>query len=278
MEKDLRSLALQPASSLFRAPAASRVKASPGVPPPSTPPEPCGSAQRRVPFVRRTTPYLSGVSRNTTPAPHGASQSSQREIDAFLDKARSIAPAPSGSRGRLIFALDATMSRQPTWDRACHIQAEMFAEAGKVGGLAMQLVYFRGFGECRASKWLTDGRQLGDLMARIDCRGGLTQIGKVLIRTLEETGRAPVQAVVYIGDAMEEDVDRLCARAGELGLKKVPLFLFQERGDPAATVAFREMARLSGGAHLSFGDSAGAELSRLLQAVAVYAAGGRKAP
>ncbi|MEM7692950.1 MAG: VWA domain-containing protein [Pseudomonadota bacterium] len=217
--------------------------------------------------------------KDVTPAPDGtpAKGSSSGEIDAFLAKARAIAPAPGGARGRLIFALDATMSRQPTWDRACNIQAEMFSEAAKVGGLEMQLVYFRGFGECRASKWLTDGRRLGDLMARIDCRGGLTQIGKVLIRALEETKKAPVQAIVYIGDAMEEDVDRLCARAGELGLKKVPLFLFQERGDPAATVAFKEMARLSGGAHLSFDDSASGELSKLLQAVAVYAAGGRKA-
>lgn len=169
------------------------------------------------------------------------------------------------------------MSRQPTWDRACSIQAEMFAAAAEVGGLEMQLVYFRGFGECRASKWMADGQRLGAIMAGIDCRGGRTQIRKVLARALEETRTAPVQAVVYIGDAMEEDVDLLCARAGELGLKKVPLFLFQERGERAATRAFAEMARLSGGAHLSFDNSASAELARLLKAVAVYAAGGRRA-
>jgi len=206
-----------------------------------------------------------------------APTSSRRDIDSFLARAASVAPPAAGKRGRLMFALDATMSRQPTWDRACAIQAEMFSEAAEVGGLDMQLVYFRGFGECRASKWLSDGNRLGEIMTRIDCRGGLTQIGKVLARALEETRRAPIQALVYIGDAMEEDVDRLCARAGELGLKKVPIFIFQERGDPAATAAFREMARLSGGAHLAFDGSASAELSRLLKAVAVYAAGGRKA-
>lgn len=203
--------------------------------------------------------------------------SRRNEIDAFLERARTMAPATGGERGRLMFALDATMSRQPTWDRACAIQAEMFAEAASVGGLDMQLVYFRGFGECRASKWLSDGNRLGELMTRIDCRGGLTQIGKVLARAIEETRKKPVQALVYIGDSMEEDVDRLCARAGELGLLKVPVFIFQERRDPVASAAFREIARLSGGAHLTFDDSAGAELSRLLRAVAVYAAGGRKA-
>ncbi|MEM0908560.1 MAG: VWA domain-containing protein [Pseudomonadota bacterium] len=206
-----------------------------------------------------------------------ASSSSRQEIDAFLARASAIAPASPGRRGRLMFALDATMSRQPTWDRACTIQGEMFGEAAHLGGLEMQLVYFRGMGECRASQWIVDGQRLGTLMSRIDCRGGLTQIGKVLTRALEETRKAPIQALVYIGDAVEEDVDRLCARAGELGLKKVPMFIFQERGDPVATTAFKEMARLSGGAHLSFDGSASGELQRLLKAVAVYAAGGRRA-
>ncbi|MEM8853050.1 MAG: VWA domain-containing protein [Pseudomonadota bacterium] len=203
--------------------------------------------------------------------------SSKGAIDAFLARAKAMAPATDGRRGRLMFALDATMSRQPTWDRACAIQAEMFDEAGAVGGLDIQLVYFRGFGECRASKWVSDASRLGDLMTRIDCRGGLTQINKVLRRAIDETRKTPVQAVVYVGDAMEEDVDRLCDKAGELGLLKVPLFLFQERHDPAAASAFKEMARLSGGAHLTFDNSAGGELSRLLRAVAVYAAGGRRA-
>jgi hypothetical protein len=203
--------------------------------------------------------------------------SRRSEIDSFLERARTMAPGTGGERGRLMFALDATMSRQPTWDRACAIQADMFEEAASVGGLDIQLVYFRGFGECRASKWVSDGGQLGDLMTRIDCRGGLTQIGKVLTKALEETKKKPVQALVYIGDSMEEDVDRLCARAGELGLLKVPVFVFQERRDPVASRAFAEIARLSGGAHLTFDDSAGQELARLLKAVAVYAAGGRKA-
>ncbi len=214
-----------------------------------------------------------------TPAPaegRTPAASSRGDIDAFLARARATAPPVSG-RGRLIFALDATMSRQPTWDRACQVQAGMFAEAASVGGLDIQLVYFRGFRECRASKWVSDGGRLGELMTGITCRGGLTQIRKVLARAIEETRRAPVQALVYIGDAVEEDIDLLCDRAGELGLLKVPIFLFQERRDPAASQAFAEMARLSRGAHLTFDDAAGGELARLLRAVAVYAAGGRRA-
>ncbi|RAH98140.1 hypothetical protein DLJ53_25820 [Acuticoccus sediminis] len=203
--------------------------------------------------------------------------SSRGEIDAFLARASATAPSTGGGRGRLIFALDATMSRQPTWDRACHIQAEMFAEAASVGGLDMQLIYFRGFGECRASKWISDGIRLGEMMTRIDCRAGRTQISKVLARALEETRKQPVQALVYVGDAMEENIDLLGERAGQLGLLKVPIFIFQERRDPSATRAFAEMARLSNGAHLTLDGAASAELAKLLKAVAVYAAGGRKA-
>jgi len=222
------------------------------------------------------TPVRPTVTASTGQPP--AERSARADIDAFVARSRTVAASPgTGRRGRLMFALDATMSRQATWDRACAIQADMFDEAGKVGGLDIQLVYFRGFGECRASKWVSDTSRLRDLMTRIDCRGGLTQIRKVLRRAIEETRTEKVQAVVYVGDCMEEGVDELCARAGELGLLKVPVFVFQEGTDPAASRAFAEIARLTGGAHLTFRADAADELGRLLRAVAAYAAGGRAA-
>jgi len=204
--------------------------------------------------------------------------SSASDIAAFVAKARQMGPlSGSGARGRLIFAMDATMSRQPTWDLACHLQAEMFRETSKIGGLDVQLVYFRGFGECRASRWVADAERLAGLMSRIDCRGGHTQIGKVLTHTLNETGRKKVNALVYVGDCMEESVDYLCAKAGELGLKGVPVFLFQEGFEPVAEQAFREIARLTRGAYCRFDAGASDQLRELLSAVAVYAAGGHKA-
>src|SRR5438445_10318627 len=127
--------------------------------------------------------------------------STRSEIDAFVRRARTLAPTTeAGRRGRLIFALDATMSRQPTWDTACRLQAEMFREAAAIGGLDVQLVYYRGFGECRASGWVSNGERLAKLMSRIDCRGGHTQIGKILAHARRETERARVQALVFIGD------------------------------------------------------------------------------
>ena len=169
------------------------------------------------------------------------------------------------------------MSRQPLWDTACRLQGDMFAEAGAVGGLDVQLVYYRGLGECRASRWVSDARQLGNLMEKIDCRGGHSQIGKVLAHARRETEKQKVQALVFVGDAMEEPIDDLCAAAGALGLLGVPSFMFQEGHDPIAEQAFREIARLSGGAYCRFDPGAAHQLGELLRAVAVYAAGGLKA-
>lgn len=204
-------------------------------------------------------------------------RSDNAAIDAFVRQARALAAGAGGEGGRLILALDATMSRQPTWDLACTLQAEMFDAAGKSGGLSVQLVYFRGFGECRASRFVRDTGQLKELMTRIDCRGGHTQIGKVFAHALRETGRQKVNALVYIGDAMEEDVDALSDKAGRLGLHGVPLFVFQEGRDLGAETAFRAFARLSNGAWFRFDRSSAERLAGLLSAVAVYASGGLKA-
>ena len=106
-----------------------------------------------------------------------SSRSNAAEVASFIKAAKTLNPEGSG---RLIFALDATMSRQPTWDRACEIQASMFDAVAKIGTLAVQLVYFRGFGECRASSWVLNALALRDLMVNITCAGGKTQIRKVL--------------------------------------------------------------------------------------------------
>ena len=199
-------------------------------------------------------------------------------IAAFLDAAARSAPALAATmRGRMIFALDATMSRQPTWDLAQSLQGKMFQAAAGLGGLDVQLVYFRGFGECRASRFVSGGEGLAALMGRISVRGGATQIAKVLAHARDEAQRAKVGALVFVGDAMEEDVDRLAALAGELALTGVKAFLFQEGDDPTARRAFREIARITDGAFSAFDAGAAARLGSLLRAAAAYASGGRAA-
>ncbi|MCP1915362.1 hypothetical protein ACVWZM_007817 [Bradyrhizobium sp. USDA 4501] len=207
----------------------------------------------------------------------GVPASSANDIAAFVAKARAMSPHRAGAHGRLVFALDATMSRQPTWDMACTLQADMFREAGALGSLDIRLVYYRGFNECRASGWISDSAQLARLMSKIDCQGGNTQIGKVLSETRREAVEAGVRALVFVGDAMEESADDLCAKAGELGLLKVPVFMFQEGRDATAELTFREIARLTGGAWCRFDPGAAAQLRELLRAAAAYAAGGREA-
>lgn len=204
------------------------------------------------------------------------SLSSSAEVNAFLARVKTMMPSASG-RGRLVFAMDATMSRQPTWDLALKLQAEMFRAVKEVGGLDVQLVYFRGLSETKASKWVGDPEALARLMARVACEGGFTQIRKVLAHARREATKAKVNAVVYVGDCMEEDIDGICQRAGELALLGVPVFVFQEGNDVRAETAFREIARLSKGAHCRFDAGAADQLKDLLSAVAVYAAGGRKA-
>jgi hypothetical protein len=199
------------------------------------------------------------------------------DVAEFLAKVKALAPGDSRSRGRLIFAMDATMSREPTWDLALGLQADMFGAVKDAGGLDVQLVYFRGVGECRASKWVSNPDALARLMATVRCHGGFSQIGKVLVHARSEAEKRKVHALVYVGDAVEEDVDGLCARAGELGLLGVPVFLFQEGDDPSVHRAFGEIARLTKGATFRFDRAAAGELRQLLSAVAVYAAGGQRA-
>ena len=205
-----------------------------------------------------------------------AERSSNAEVDAFLGQVRSLSPAASG-RGRLLFAMDATMSRQPSWDLALSLQGDMFSAVKEVGGLDVQLLYFRGFNECQASRWVGDPDTLARLMRQVHCEGGHTQIRKVLSHAAEENTKQKVNAVIYVGDCMEEDIDQLSQLAGELGLAGVPVFLFQEGDDPRAARAFKEIARLSRGAYCRFDAGSARQLRELLTAVAVYATGGRKA-
>lgn len=200
------------------------------------------------------------------------------EVERFLAAAREMPPArPADGRGRLAFSLDATGSRQPTWSLACDVQADMFAAAAAHGGLDIQIVYYRGSDECRASPFLRDAATLGALMRKISCVGGLTQIGRVFAHLSREAERSGLKAAVFVGDAVEEDAAALKEAAGQLALRGVRLFMFQEGHDSAVEEVFRSLAAVTGGAWCRFDSRAPHELRQLLAAVAAYAAGGRVA-
>lgn len=204
-----------------------------------------------------------------------AVQGSASGVDAFLAEmaaVRQLKPAPSA--GRLIFAVDATASREPTWRRAARLQAQMFEVAAEVGQLAIQVCYYQGFDGFETLPWYTAAEALRTEMERIGCVSGYTQVDRVLRHALAEHRREPVNALVFIGDALEEDEEPLLALAGNLGLQGVRIFMFQEGDDPRVETVFRGIARLSGGAYARFDAGSPDRLARLLRAVAVYAAGG----
>jgi hypothetical protein len=195
--------------------------------------------------------------------------------DAFLAEIRQLAaPSSRNARGRLIFALDATASRQKTWDVACELQADMFREVAAVGGLDMQLVFYRGLGECQATRWISHPEQLAKTMSQIMCNAGHTQIEKILIHAKKEAKLLRVNALVFVGDATEENPDALVHEAGELGRLGVPAFMFQEGRDREVEQTFRDIARQTHGAYCRFDSGAARQLAELLRAVAVYAVGG----
>lgn len=199
-------------------------------------------------------------------------------VDAFVREVERLPSVRSGARrGRLLFAMDATASREPTWDHACGIQGEMFVAAGALGGLDVRLAFYRGFDEFKVSRWTSEGHELARLMGSVRCLAGRTQIGKLLRYAADQRRESRIDAVVFVGDCCEEDVDQVGHEAGQLGLLGLPVFVFQEGGDRVASRLFPQIAKLTRGAYCKFDRSSPDQLRRLLGAVAAYAAGGREA-
>ena len=199
------------------------------------------------------------------------------QVDRFL-------AARGAGSGRLIFALDATASRKPTWDIAGRLTGDMIREAASVGSLSLQLVYFRGGSdgprECFATNWMSDPIRLSGITANVECRASHTQISRVLAHTRRETLKAKIGALVLIGDACEpvdDNLDRLCSQAVDLGKLNTPIFAFQEGRDATAESAFRKIASLSRGAYGRFDSGGVKQLGELLKAVALFAVGGTTA-
>lgn len=203
--------------------------------------------------------------------------SKNNEIEAFLSKVKNLTPVSSehGLNPRLLFAMDATASRERLWDLACHFQGCMFEQATVVQKqLSVQLAYYCGFNQFYATSWKTNAVDLLNEMSNIRCLAGKTQIEKVLKRAVVEAKKAQLKAVVFVGDAIEEDQDILMQQAGRLKILNVPVFMFQEGTDKVAEHAFREIARISNGAYCAFDANSYKKFRDLLTAVAAYSCGG----
>jgi hypothetical protein len=235
-------------------------------------------AQRRPGTILKAAGWVKGEAEDVTGDRKLPSAGSASEVDAFV---REVGRLPAGSkpggRGRLLFAMDATASREPTWDHACALQGEMFVAADTLGGLDVRLAFYRGFEEFKVSKWTSEGRELARLMSAVRCLAGRTQIARLLRYAGEQRRESRLDAVVFVGDCCEEDVDAVGHEAGQLGLLGLPVFVFHEGNDRTASRLFPQIAKLTRGAYCKFDRSSPDQLKRLLGAVAAYAAGGRSA-
>jgi hypothetical protein len=199
------------------------------------------------------------------------------EVAAFLERLAAVPAVRVGTarRPRLLLAFDATASREATWGRAQDLTAAILAEGLRAGGgLDVSLCYFRGPTEMAATPFLSSGEELGRRLQGIRCRGGHTQIARVLAHALDRHAEAPLSALVLVGDACEEPLDLISAGAGALGLRGLRTFALQEGDDPEAARAFAALARLTGGAHVPFDAASPEVLRRLLEGIAAWSAGG----
>jgi hypothetical protein len=210
---------------------------------------------------------------------------------AFLDKVRqskavaSATPretlakalAPSG-RPRLLFAMDATASREPSWQLAQTITGAMFAAVP--GALDVALAYHGGGRLKEVTPFAADTRAFLDKVHTVQCEAG----GTALTALLEAaTTIARLKALIYVGDCFEEDPAVAGALAQQLRLKGVRVFVFhdttsQQQGYDVdgARAVFAQLAAVTSGVLLPFDADALDQVKALLEAIAVYAVGGLK--
>ena len=202
-------------------------------------------------------------------------KSNSNSVKEFLTKSKQLsASQPPDGNGRLLFAMDATASREQAWDMACQIQADMFMTTQSIGALEISLCYYRGYNEFHVFNWTKNAAKLRDQMLQVHCLAGQTQIKRTLEHALATCTKQKIKAVVFVGDCFEESVDDVATAAGKLGMLGVPVFVFHEGHDSSARNAFKHIAQLSNGAYCQFDQNSVAQLKDLLCAVAAFAVGG----
>jgi hypothetical protein len=202
-------------------------------------------------------------------------RSNSLSVQDFLKKSDELVPQTNNKNsGRLLFAMDATASREHAWDMACQIQAEMFMSTQEIGNLEISLCYYRGYNEFKSFEWSSNASKLRDQMLQVRCLAGHTQIKRTLEHAIQSCVKQKIKAVVLVSDSFEESIDQVGMSAGKLGLLGVPVFVFHEGHDSTAKDAFQHIAQLSNGAYCSFDHNSVAQLKELLCAVAAFAVGG----
>ena len=205
-------------------------------------------------------------------------------VDALRPRAAGV-PAPAPRRvslaqasaaparlPRLVFALDATASRERAWAAARQVTDSLFGAAP--GGIEVALAVHGGGRMTAFGGFHRDVGALRDEAAGISCEPGPTRMLDIVRESLRRPG---VRAMVYIGDCFEEDESAALALAGSLRLRGTKLVVLQDEssGTTSALRVFRAMAGRTGGIVLPFDAGSLDPLRDALGAVASYVAGGR---
>lgn len=179
--------------------------------------------------------------------------------------------APAERRPRLVFGVDATASREPTWTSAKQITDRMFDAIP--GALDVALAVHGGSQLHTFTEFSADPQAFRAQAARVRCEAGQTQICELLHRAIEAGG---VRVVSYIGDAFEEMPEEAFALADRCKLRGIKVVILADQAGEHALQVFREIAERTGGAVLDFRSGELDLMGEVLEGVAALALGGRK--
>ena len=205
---------------------------------------------------------------------NGASVAQTRRTQKALGTALNYERIPL-----LLFAMDATASREPAWAVAQQITSKMFEQIP--AQLKVALAYHSGGRLRKITPYTDNARQFADTVHQVHCEAGLTALNAILAKAAQTRG---LKALVYIGDCFEEDEQTAYDLARQLKLTGTKCFFFHDTssagsvwGIADARTVFENIVAITGGAVLDFNDQAVQESGDLLQAVAVFASAGKKA-
>jgi len=175
---------------------------------------------------------------------------------------------------RLIFAVDATASREPAWTAARQVTDTLVRALP--GELKVALAVHGGGRVHTFTQFTSDAATLRDRAAGVTCQAGLTRLLPILATSLKHQG---IRVVIYIGDVFEENITQGRKLADAMGARGTKLIVLH---DTAAATArqdaelFWDLTKRTGGCVVPFDANAPRKLRELLSAVAVYAVGGER--
>lgn len=216
----------------------------------------------------------------------------KRDRAAFLDlvrgsKALSATPKKetlakaiqSESRPRLLFTMDATASREPSWNVAKEITGAMFEAVP--GALDVALAYHGGGRLQEITPFSASAKAFLDKLHMVQCRAGCTALNKILNAAIDIPR---LKALIYVGDCFEESTIEAVELAQQLKLKGVRCFMFHDTSSgnqgydvKTARTIFEQIAQITGGALLPFDENSPGMVKALLEAIAIFASLGIKA-